>query len=392
MSRNTAVSPLVQAANERLHQRRTQLTQNKPKTQVPPWQAVPAAEETVANLPDHLGWQNAALTQILKRQKSARRAPSTTIWGAAEADALLEGATAPSNKKRSTIRIYPDIVLASLQADMASLARIWLLAKHIDVEGKGVLRVANLRNNLTEKTSSLFLYGKRRLRTLLAKGNGIFWVLDSHRRIWLRSYHKVARYFQIPKLSLRPVPIPLESLTNNIFTARAWFYASYHLGRGAAPISRAAIEQATGVDPQTQRKYEAKVGIDARFNYAIADKLSAEAVEEYAWQRGGGSFSFEDTRGYHGEKKGCYVAWQLPNTYFIDGQYCSRGMQKRINRSLKHLLLEKGTTGTEQRAQRVRTYFSTAKAAVLSKTKAPMKYWERKDINRAGIWQVMIDG
>lgn len=383
MCRETAVSPLVQVANQRLHQLRAQLQQsNKKRAQLT--QDAVENNQLIPKLPSHLGWHSATLAKVLMRSQPPH--VEEPEW-----DAPL-----PNNEEKEEapspvavfIRVYPDIVLASMKADLESVARVWFLAKHLDAEGSGFLYTANLKEKLTDKTSNLFLFGQRRLRTLLAEGEGTFWVRDKQHRIWLRSYKKVALHFNLSRLTLKPVELPLESLTKNIFTARSWFYASFHMGRANAPISRAAIEKITGIDAQTQRKYETEVGIKAKFNYAIAENASPEAVQEHAWQRGGGSFTFKDTKGYHGAKMNAYIAWQLPNTYEIDGHHCSRGMQKRINNSLKHLLMEKGTTGKEQRVQYARTYFSTAKTAVLSK-QAPIKYWERKDFHRSGFWQVV---
>lgn len=387
MCRKTAVSPLVQVANARLHQLRAQLTQSNNKRPSAQHSNVQSRAAIPPSLPAHLGWQSNRVSKALKvwaGDSEARIGESSS-----QDPELVPIKKIPAKSVSVSVRVYPDILLACLRNDVVSPARLWLIAKTLDSAGTGVLRVANLRKQITDKHNNHFICGKRRFRALLAQGEGIFWERDTHHRLWLRSYQKVAQRLNVNRLSLRPVQIPLKALTTNIFTTRAWFYASFHMGRGNTPISRDAIDKITGIDAQTQRKYESETNIRASFNYAIAEPASPQAIQEHAWQRGGGSFTFKDSKGYHGKKAKEYIAWQLPNTYEIEGQPCSRGMQKRINSALKHLLMEKGTTGTVQQPKRVRTYFSNAKTAVLSKKDIPLKYWPRRDVNRDGIWQVI---
>jgi hypothetical protein len=281
--------------------------------------------------------------------------------GVAGSSAAAEAATAAATAATSArnVKLYPDIGLAMLRQEQTAAGRLWLLLRGLDGEGRGWLRVANIRQLLTKKPSKTYLCGWRQLRNLLREGEGLYWTRDKE-RIWLRSAAKVAYGLGVERLSGRPVALPLEALVNGIGRFRAELYAAFHSGRvktaldgeeQVAPIARETLTNLSGVGETTQRRYEEQLSevetaVEVQPNYAIGNKASERELEEKGWTQGQALFVLEDFRGRQGPKGEQYVAWQLPNSYTGSHQQRPKGRQRRINRELKDLVM-KGMPGNE---------------------------------------------
>ena len=73
------------------------------------------------------------------------------------------------------------------------------------------------------------------------------------------------------------VRVPLTELTADITAVRALFYDAFHSSRGDGfnkPISRQSIQEATGLDKRTQKKYEVQRGIEKREQLAYVRQYS----------------------------------------------------------------------------------------------------------------------
>ncbi len=66
-----------------------------------------------------------------------------------------------------------------LRQEQTAAGRLWLLLRHMDVDGRGVLRVVNLRETLTTPKTRHRLCGWRQLRNLLRQGEGLYWQRDA---------------------------------------------------------------------------------------------------------------------------------------------------------------------------------------------------------------------
>jgi hypothetical protein len=432
-------SPRLAAANQRLHALREQLKAQRQadgSSREPtrregndlPWEAdgskPPAsAAAPITALPGHLGWGSRALTAVLRRQSQAADSeadgqewlehiretavsPTTATTDNHSKRSGTGYASATEPQMRSWVKLYPDIGLGMLREEMTAPGRLWLMLRYLDREGRGLLRIDIITNQLTKKSSTLHFCGKRQLRNLLRDGEGVYWTRDKE-RVWLRSAGKVAYALGVARLTGRPVSLPVEALLDGIGTFRAHLYAAFHSGRTketphgeqAMPIARETMEQLSGVGRSSQRAYEAQIGIDVQANFAVGEKSTREDLEKRAWAKGQALFELKDYRGQQGKKGKTYLAWQLPNTYHGQHRHRPRGRQKRINRKLKDLVMKGmpgnvGRTGETRQPEKI--YFPNGKLAAKAYGRDPERelYWKRHRTGngRFELWQQLGEG
>ncbi len=290
-----------------------------------------------------------------------------------------------------------------LREERTAAGRLWLLLRALDTPGRGMVTLADARAALTDKQSPLRLCGRRRLRQLLAEGEGVFWTRERPRthpdgeegdRLRLFGAARVAAALGVPRLAGRPVAVPVAALLGPIGDARAHLYATFHSGRTkemtndelrmtneeralnsslvtrhsslGSPVSRDTLAALSGVCARSQAAYERRAGVAARPNYALGERVAASAPagpaeQERAWQLGRALFRLRDHRGLHGRPGATYLAWRLPNAYGAARGHQPRpkGQQKRINRQLADLFM-KGMTGNGA-ATIERRFFGNAK-------------------------------
>ena len=231
-----------------------------------------------------------------------------------------------------TVRHWPSVGVAALRLGAAFEYRLWLVCKWIDEPGRGWLWRSDIYEVLTEK---LAVCGLRRVRSLLASGNGLFWTLGDDGRVWLRGLSAVAAGLSLDMVTGRAVLLTNEHLTAVGSDWRAVLFVAWLSGR-AAPISQCMIEHITGLSASTQRRYVKRLGVQRHYNIAIGRVWSREVMEEEAWKRGRGMFRFRDRRGKLGRPGQSYVAWHLPNWYETGGFLTTGGKscRRRANRNL----------------------------------------------------------
>lgn len=349
----------------------------------------------------NIGWESAPLTAALRAadKRRARTSAGTTPQIARPAG---HPPPAPPSSP-ATITLYPDLALALLRHNLVGPGRVWLLLRHLDQAGRGWLTLESVRQALAAKDAPLRLCGPRQLRNLLAQGETIFWQRD-RQRIWLRSAARVAAALQIPRLTTRPVVLPLSILQQGIGTVRAHFYASFHSGRAAeltptppAPVARQTLCQLTKRSRRTQRTYEKRAGVRRQTNWALGPQATLLSEQQYAWQHGRAIFRLTDRKGKHGPAGATYLAWQLPNSYEGPHQTLPIHRQKRTNRRLADLFI-KGRTGNGEttlaaRPQpRHRRFYQDGRRAARGYQGAPVAdaYWPGHTASRRGrIWHLL---
>jgi len=401
----SCLSPQLLAANRRLHELRAQVRAQRQAAGDERYSVNSdqyAVKDTAGcsslitdngslptELPEHLGWESAAVTAVLRRQQRETCLDDGQQNGivGGQKTAVVKSFATINNRKRipsknnpqsairnpqsgDWVKLYPTIGLGMLRAEMTAPGRLWLMLHYLDREGRGVLRIANTSKLLTSNSSTLRLCGKRQLRNLLRDGEGVFWVRDKE-RIWLRSAAKVAYALGVERLAGRPVDLPVAALLEGIGTFRAHLYAAFHSSRtkvtppgthgtgsersrGAMPIARDTLAGLSGVGQSSQRAYEARLGLTVQANFAVGEVSTEENQEKSAWQQGQALFALRDYRGEQGKKGKEYLAWQMPNSYGGQHQQRPFGRQKRINRELKDLVMKgmpgnvEGTSETQQ--------------------------------------------
>ena len=283
-----------------------------------------------------------------------------------------------------TIKLYPDVALGMLRQEKAAAGRIWLLLRHLDEAGRGWIEIDAARERLTRKDSPWRVCGRRQLRNLLNAGEDIFWTRRNG-RIWLKSAAKTAQALGVTRLQNRPVALPVSTLLGTIGEVRAHLYASFHSGRTDAPISRAALEEISGMQRRTQRRYERTARVRRRRNFAIGGPAAGEKGEERAWRQGNAAFQLKDYQGKQGAAGKTYLAWQLPNSYAGPHAAAAKGRQKRINRELADLFMQ-GMTGNGQDNRLTRRFCRNGRSAakLFSRTGEEV-YWRGKE----NLWYVI---
>ena len=279
-----------------------------------------------------------------------------------------------------------------LKQHLEAPSRVWLLLRLIDRDGRGWLDVDDARRRLTEKGAPLRICGWRRLRQLLAQGEGIFWHRDAQDRLWLNGAHKIAYKLDSGRLQGFPVELPISALLGGIQAVRAAFYATFHGGRDGKPISRETLESLSGIPGRTQLEYDRVARVERTRNFAVGERYTVENAHERAWRHGRAAFHFIDTDGRQGGAGREYVAWHLPNSYRADYQRRSRGSRKRLNRKLADLV-KKGIPGNNDRAIE-KLFFSNGALAARRYNRDPEHdvYWQSGETAHAGaqrLWRVM---
>lgn len=403
-----AISPALQAAQQRLLQLRAQLNSSRggdAGQQASLFEARQVDERPlptptfIAQLPPHLGWESAAVTRSIRRTQTSETAqPSCTQIAAVSVETAVSHPPALPH----TIKLYPDLAIGLLQREQVAAGRLWLLLQAVDVAGCGWVDETRARQLFTGKHGELRFCGTRQLRNLMAQGDGVFWGRDNG-RIWLRSVAKVAFALEIPRLKMRPVALPVAVLCQGIGTVRAHLYATFHSSRERAehasgPIARATVARLTAVNPRTQRRYEHKARVKRQAQFAIGAAATTESFQARGWAQGQAAFEFKDFKGQQGQRDKSYVAWQLPNSYVGPHAQQSKGRQKRINRTLTDLFMQ-GMTGNGQRTRMTQRFFDNGRSAAKSYLRNPQQdhYWrgagngrcDKAQLKRYQLWQVM---
>ncbi|MCO5185414.1 MAG: hypothetical protein M9965_15945 [Anaerolineae bacterium] len=376
------------AANERLLSLRAQVRHRQ--SAVGRHLDTPLSRAKDSKLPAHLGWDSARMTAILRRSSGGN------LQGAIRSESKkLRIVIKQSFPPPTTIKAYPTLLNAILKNEQVAVGRVWLLCRYLDRDGRGWIAMDAIQRAFVKKEAhhkgrvkgqsdplSVALFGRRRLRQILGQGKSVFWDRDDQGRLWIFGAARVAANLGIARLQNRAVMLPLAGLTGSIGQARALFYAAFHAGRPAGqPVSRAAIEQVTGVPARTQAHYEQQAGIGRKRNFTIGAGWGSDSAENDAYAHGNAVFHFVDHRGRHGKCGQHYAARQLPNSYTTKLQTCARGRQRKINTRLADLV----TRGAGERPETdfARLYYRDGQAAAQALTRTNILkrrlFWKRPE-------------
>lgn len=274
------------------------------------------------------------------------------------------------------VKAYPSLLSAFLSHDLAAVGRVYLLIRALDQAGRGLVEVDQLREQLTAAGAPWSVMTWRRLRQIMAQGDGVLWERhDDGRLLRYFSPARIGRALGCGRLELQPVYLPIDSLLSGIQQVRAHFYAAWHSGRpdknedGSAPVTRTVIQEVTGVPKSTQIAYEKAAGVETKQNIAITgDRLTAEQQTETAnWEHGHAYFEFVDWLGKRGRRRGRYIAWQMPNSFGAVHDKAPKGRQRKINRQMADLVITEARGNGRDVDQ---LYYPNGKAAAAAYNKA----------------------
>ncbi len=283
----------------------------------------------------------AAQINLLRKRQTVKRPPTRTQSGwltplsrlqvVTKADDEATANPTPETSSSKTFTLLPDLAAALLRHEKERIGRIWFLLRNLDQQGSGKIAIATVRQALCEKSAEYRVVGWRQMRNLLAAGQGTFWVRDKS-DLWLKSQSKVALALGVTRFNKDAVQFEIDQLLQPIGRWRATLYASLHAGE-SSPISRATLQDMTGVCPESQRKYERQQAIRPKPQFAIYYDTTSEAQ----WQHGHAATQIIDQRGLHGRAGQTVLLRQLPNSYQSDRAPIKTGLKRRLNRNLADL-------------------------------------------------------
>jgi hypothetical protein len=216
------------------------------------------------------------------------------------------------------IKVYPEIIFQATNENLSTGGfRLWFLGKDFDPGGSGMLPSKKFRKHLarlgvTRPTFYRWLDE--------AKSLGLIVQLGPYYRI--AAWGKGAQAAGLARLK-KTVYVPRKEFVNKGWLAVVWDAFRLLFGN---TISRATLEQETGVPARTQRHYESQTGGKVYQNYADMgdpkkDPKNAVAVDE--------------KKGVYGRKNG-HVGKRLPNTYMPEGVLlAAKGRTNKVNRYLR---------------------------------------------------------
>lgn len=373
-----------------------------PQTAVsPPAPALSSAPDTAVSPPapapqTAVSWlMRNALADLERRRAAAvgiitHRQPAPGLeWLRTAAGEITQADTV------ATVRVWPVMGAALAKAGRAPHHRLYAACVSIDPDGRRAFDPDDLRAAFTDESNGRYLFTWRRMRQILAQGDGQLWDVDERtRRVYLRSIAKIAASLGLVGIG-RGVELPV----NFIFAGQGVFNAHLHAawlsanGDETKPISRAAIASATAVPERTQRHYNRIAGVVKQENIEVGVKHTDVTEEETAWSHGRASFEFVDYDGRQGQPGGVYRARRLPNGYERRHQLAANGRRRKINKQL-HGLVNHEERGSQ--CKRLdRRYFpnglEAAKAA--TRRRGSIVYWPENGRKRAGaalVWHGVL--
>ena len=244
------------------------------------------------------------------------------------------------------VRLVPGLSLAVLKAHLDKELAMWYCLRAINHWGSGHLGL----HMAIEALALHFRYSRSTAYRILSSGDGIFWEkrhisVTGRPQIRIYSLKRVARYFdtRCGRYCVEISPKDLVGTGNNrVSRQRSWLYASFHKPEGttAQPISRATIQEATGVNTRSQQRYD-KATVMRVANYADTQDTAGRATP---------IFELVD-----GKYRQWLVHKRLGNTYYCQAQRSAVGMLRKVNTAVSQSF-----TGEE--ACNLRRFFMTARS------------------------------
>ena len=253
----------------------------------------------------------------------------------------------------------------------APAARMYQVLRHLDPQGRGWFELPIIRPQLTRKRSEHRLFGWHLMRQVLALGNGVLWDIVGD-RLCLRRPARIIIQLSGDRLTGKPVSVPIADIVSSQGAYNRTVYHSWLSGRiDNSPISRAAIEKATGNPVSTQQHYDRCAGIKPERNITIIGDYSKEAYQEALSQYGGAAYKYKDSRSGK-----MIIVRQLPNVHEQAFEHSANGRMRKINSEIPHLVKIPQPGKCEDDIYQKR-YFADKQSAEHAYCKDPMpvRFW-----------------
>lgn len=308
------------------------------------------------------------------------------------------------------VRVSPTLAATSLDrqnryqnAALDAPYRLYKILQALDTDGRGWLTNQTAAETLTRKDSPSYIYGRRQLKIILRRGEGLFWQRVKSQgqvRIRLAARAKLAVALGCGRLRGREVSFPLKLLLGSgrgrQADVNAALYSAVHAGqiRGkgkARPITRAKVHDISGCSKYRQRSYEKRMGVTVAHNIHILGRHSDYQLQRARIHHHLPAYKHTDFLGkINRHQRGAhYIAVRLANSYCTPDKFAvvHSQRQRTINRHLDGLC-PMGSEGSD-RDPIVRLYHENAATAVTSYNRDPKTsaYWPLT--NKAGprLWR-----
>lgn len=195
-----------------------------------------------------------------------------------------------------SVRVCPQIAIAAMNQRRDRSLRIWDLARHLDINGRGIVEVDSLE----------VPFGKDTLRRAIDAGDGLFWHKRQHKGtqlLDLRSPDNVAN--DLEAVARHWVDVPLDSYSSMGKLRGAYLKAFLATGRnGQMTISQSTLARMVGRSRQTVS------------HYLFGVKRQANAMQSER-QPGTLTGEMQNSGWFIAKQRGqIIVCRRLPSTYF----------------------------------------------------------------------------
>jgi len=226
------------------------------------------------------------------------------------------------NNYPASIRIWPDILVSAVKNNAGGAARLWMIAKHINPGGCGVIPGKSLRHyalkGLGIKRAKYDAWLDRATMT------GLLSRRDENIRI--TGIAQAAALLGVARIR-RPVYQDIGALVRQGWFAQVWAAWLACHGFTDRPISRAKLRELSGVSERNQRDLERRADVVNLPNYAIDDSLPADNLAGIRDFHHPGAFKYKNV-----------TAWRLPNSREIKNiNQAAKGSTRRTNKRLAAL-------------------------------------------------------
>lgn len=258
------------------------------------------------------------------------------------------------------MKAYAPAAVSAWKNKNGGAYRLALFAKELDAPGSGKVRADELRSyalslGVKEQTLDRWLRRAIELRVLIPGRGGWISRVSEAKAIAILS-PGVTRVG-------RAVEIDPHDLAGKNWRAAIW--KAYYATTRGNPISRATMQDITGVAPNVQRRLDIQAGIAPpekgktefkKRNYAIIQKSAKQHLSAYQEFGGRKYFAFR-VKGMKYDQ----IAYRLPNSYHVADQLARKGRLRKINAELSNVV----TTPAAQ-SHPSRIYCSTPEQAARS--------------------------
>ena len=282
--------------------------------------------------------------------------------------------------------------------------RLYSVLRGLDQAGRGWLDYEWVKAQITQKNATLYLYGPRRFKEVLRRGEEMFWhrvKVNGTVRIRLVARYKIAEQ-TCGRLQGQEVVVTLQDLigigSSKETAVKAELYATIQAGLRADSwqIGRDKKQTVTGCSPYRQRNYEKRTGIAAQRNIQVIGLYSRERLVKAMFAGAGPVQSNVVYK--HIDKKGvidrhrpgaAYVVRLLPNTYRLpDGMFsvAKSRRQRTMNRQMADLCIM--SDGGSRAEPVVRVFHDNARQAYAAQEKHPdnLALFPARTVAKVGLW------